>query len=68
MLLLLSQCTVSLGTKEEMVLANAHLLPQGGYERLGNANEKGTREDCKGFGSILCFTLLLCCNIFNQHI
>lgn len=47
MLFLLSQCTVSLATKEAVVLANAHLLPQRDYERLGNANEKGTHEDRK---------------------
>lgn len=43
-LLLLSQCTVSLGSKEAVVLANAHLLPQRDYKRLGNAHEKGTHE------------------------
>lgn len=67
-LLLLSQCTVTLGTKETVVLANAHLLPQRDYERLGNANEKGTHEGSEWFGSVLCFTLLLCCSIFNQRI
>lgn len=43
-LFLLSHCTVSVSTVEAMVLANAHLLPQRGYERLGNADEKGTHE------------------------
>ncbi|RMC00436.1 hypothetical protein DUI87_23045 [Hirundo rustica rustica] len=46
MLFLLSQCTVSLGTKEAVVLANAHLLPQRDYERLENANEKDYPRDC----------------------
>ncbi|XP_063253403.1 fibrinogen-like protein 1-like protein isoform X1 [Prinia subflava] len=46
LLLLLSQCTVSLGTTEAVVLANAHLLPQRDYERLGNANEKDYPRDC----------------------
>ncbi|NWY66654.1 FGL1L protein, partial [Erithacus rubecula] len=46
MLLLLSQCTVSLGTQEAVALANAHLLPQRDYERLGNANEKDYPRDC----------------------
>ncbi|NWX60463.1 FGL1L protein, partial [Promerops cafer] len=46
MLFLLSQCTMSLGTKEAVVLANAHLLPQRDYERLGNANEKDYPRDC----------------------
>ncbi|KAK2532209.1 hypothetical protein Q9233_005225 [Columba guinea] len=44
-LFLLSHCTVSVSTGEAMVLANAHLLPQRGYERLGNADEKGTHEE-----------------------
>lgn len=67
-LFLLSQCTVSLGTKEAVVLANAHLLPQRDYESLENANEKGTHEDSEWYGRVQCCTLLLCCNIFNQHV
>ena len=67
-LFLLSHCTVSVSTKEAVVLANAHLLPQRGYEKLGNINEKGTHEESEWFGCMLCFTLLLCCNIFSQCI
>jgi len=44
-LFLLSHCTVSVSTKEAMGLANAHLLPQRGYEKLGNNNEKGIHEE-----------------------
>lgn len=41
-LLLLLHCTVSVSAAEEVVLANAHLLPQRGNVRLSNSNEKGT--------------------------
>lgn len=43
-LVLLSHCPAPVSTEGAIVLANAHLLPQGGYERLGNSNEKGTRK------------------------
>lgn len=44
-LFLLFHFTVSVMTKEAVVLANAHLLPQRGYERLANVDEKGTHEE-----------------------
>ncbi|NXG45863.1 FGL1L protein, partial [Psilopogon haemacephalus] len=45
-LLLLLHCTVSASTAEEVVLANAHLLPQRGNMRLTNSNEKEYPRDC----------------------
>nr|XP_009667125.1 PREDICTED: angiopoietin-2-like [Struthio camelus australis]XP_009667126.1 PREDICTED: angiopoietin-2-like [Struthio camelus australis] len=44
--LLLSHCTVSVSSKEAVILANAHLLPPGGYERLANINDRDYPRDC----------------------
>ncbi|NXP09343.1 FGL1L protein, partial [Thinocorus orbignyianus] len=45
-LFLFSCSTVSVSSKEVVNLANGHLLPQRGYERLGNTNEKDYPRDC----------------------
>ncbi|XP_025053522.1 fibrinogen-like protein 1-like protein [Alligator sinensis] len=45
-LLFLFKCDVLTSAEEAVVLANAHLLPQRGYEKLGNNNEKEYPRDC----------------------
>ncbi|XP_006132742.2 fibrinogen-like protein 1-like protein [Pelodiscus sinensis] len=45
-LLLLFKCAVWTSSEETVVLANAHLLPPGGYQRLSNINEKEYPRDC----------------------
>lgn len=63
-LLLLFKCAVWTTAEEAVVLANAHLLPQGGYQRLSNINEKGMwKRGSVGVHALLyciAFTILFC--------